>query len=71
MLFDMLDSVVALMRKATTSTGLRTTVNMIRRHYETGGNATESIKQNLIIAFDYLLPKWNYRAIPQHATVIN
>jgi hypothetical protein len=71
MLFDTLDTVVTLMRKATTSTGLRTTVNVIRRHYETGRKATEHMKQNLTIAFDYLLPKWNYRAIPQHATVIN
>jgi len=29
------------------------------------------MKQNLKIVFDNLLPKWNYRAIPQHATVIN
>jgi len=71
MLFDTLDTVVALMRKASTSTGLRTTVNVIRRHYETGRHATEHMKQNLKIVFDNLLPKWNYRAIPQHATVIN
>ena len=31
MLFDTLDTVVTLMRKATTSTGLRTTVNVMRR----------------------------------------
>ena len=35
MLFDTLDTVVTLMRKASTRTGLRTTVNVIRRHYET------------------------------------
>jgi hypothetical protein len=29
------------------------------------------MKQNLKIVFDHLLPKWNYRAIPQHATVID
>jgi DDE family transposase len=71
MLFDTLDTVVTLMRKASTSTGLKTTVNVIRRHYETGRKATEQIKQNLQIVFDNLLPKWNYRAIPQHATVID
>lgn len=71
MLFDSLETVATLMRKATTSTGLRTTVNVIRRHYETGRKATEQIKQNLKIVFDDLLPKWNYRAIPQCATVIN
>ena len=69
--FDTLDTVVTLMRKAATSTGLRTTGKVIRRHYETGRKATEHLKQNLKIVFDHLLPKWNYRAIPQHATVIN
>lgn len=71
MLFDTLDTVVTLMRKASTSTGVRTTVNGIRRHYETGRNATDHMKQNLKIVFDNLLPKWNYRAIPQYATVID
>ncbi len=65
MLFDTLETVVELMRKTNTSTGLRTTVNVIRRLYETGRNATEEIKNNLKIVFDDLLPKWNYRATPQ------
>ena len=71
MLFDTLDTVVTLMRKASTSTGLRTTVNVMRRHYATGRKATAQMKQNLRIVFDNLLPKWNYRAIPPYATVIN
>ena len=71
MLFDTVDTVVNLMRKATTSTGLKTTVNVIRRLYETGRNATDEIKRNLKIVFDDLLPKWDYRAIPQHPTVIS
>ena len=71
MLFDSVRTVVDLMRKSTTSTGLKTTVNVIRRFYETGRNATDEIKHNLEIAFDDLLPKWNYRAIPQYATVIS
>lgn len=70
MLFDALETVVALMRKAATSTGLKTTVNVIRRLYETGRNATDEIKRNLKIVFDDLLPKWNYRAIPQKTSVI-
>ena len=71
MLFDSLDTVVHLMRSATTSTGLRTTVNVIRRAYEIGQNATDEIKQNLKIVFDRLLPKWNYTAIPQLETIIS
>jgi len=70
-LFDTVETVVDLMRKATTSTGLKTTVNVIRRLYETGRNATDEIKQNLKIVFDDLLPKWNYRAVPQHASLIS
>ena len=70
MLFDTLETVVELMRKTTTSTGLRTTVNVIHRLYETGRNATEEIKSNLKIVFDDVRPKWNYRAMPQSATVI-
>ena len=71
MLFDSLDTVVRLMRRATTSTGLKTTVNVIRRAYEIGQNATEHIKQNLKIIFDRLLPKWNYTAFPQRETLIS
>jgi hypothetical protein len=71
MLFDTLNTVVTVMRKASTSTGLRTTVNVMRRPYATGRNATDHMKQNLKIVFDNLLPKWNYRAIPQCATVID
>jgi hypothetical protein len=64
MLFDTLETVVELMRKATTRTGLQTTVNVIRNLYETGRNATDEIKQSLTTVFDDRLPKWNYRAIP-------
>ncbi len=40
LLFDTVKTVVQLMRRAATATGLRTTVNVIRRCYETGRNAT-------------------------------
>lgn len=67
MLFDTLQTAVDLMRKASTRTGLTTTVNVIRRLYETGRRATTDIKEYLksTINFDTLLPKWNYTAIPQ------
>jgi len=65
MLFDCMERVVELMRKATTTTGLKTTVNVLRRHYQTGRNATPEMKRNLKIAYDDILPKWNYRATPQ------
>ena len=65
LLFDTLDTVVRLMRNASTSTGLKTTVNVIRRIYETGRQVTTEFKASLPILFDDLLPKWNYRAVPQ------
>lgn len=67
MLFDTLQTAVDLMRNASTSTGLKTTVNVIRRLYETGRNATDAMKQytRSTINYDTFLPKWNYVAIPQ------
>ena len=65
MLFDTIDRVAELMRRAKTSTGLRTTVNVIRRFYETKRNATADMKANLQITYDKILPKWNYVASPQ------
>ena len=67
MLFDTIETVVNLMRRAATSTGLRTTVNVIRRCYETGRNATDEMKQQLRIKYDELLPKWNYIATPNNS----
>jgi len=65
MLFDTLDTVVRLMRKTSTSTGLRATVNVIRRTYETGRQVAENFKTGMTLIFDDLLPKWNYVATPQ------
>lgn len=64
-LFDTLDTVVRLMRRAATATGLKTTVNVIRRAYETGRHVTGDFKEHMTIQFDKFLSKWNYRAIPQ------
>lgn len=65
LLFDSLETVVRLMRTASTSTGLKTTVNVIRRVYEIGRAATQEFKDNVTLLFDSLLPKWNYRAVPE------
>jgi hypothetical protein len=65
LLFDTLATVVRLMRRAATSTGLTTTVNVIRRAYETGRKVTDHFKNNMTIQFDEFLSKWNYRAIPR------
>jgi len=67
MLFDTLQRVVDLMRKTTTSTGLRTTVHVIKKIYETGRNATEVMKAAIreTVKFHDILPKWNYTISPQ------
>lgn len=67
MLFDTLQTAVDLIRSASTTTGLKTTVNVIRRLYETGRTATDAMKQHIrsTIVYDTLLPKWNYSIIPQ------
>jgi len=65
MLFDTLDTVVRLMKKTSTTTGLRATVNVIRRVYETGRKVAANFKKTMTIVFDDILPKWNYRAVPQ------
>ena len=59
---DTLDTVVRLMRNASTRTGLKTTVSIIRRIYETGRQVSEDFKASMPILFDDRLPKWNYRA---------
>ncbi len=67
MLFETLDTVTELMRKAITSTGLRTTVNVIRRMYESGRNATNEMKAFVrsTVNFADVLPNWNYTITPQ------
>jgi len=55
------------MRKATTSTGLKTTVNVIKRVYESGRKASDEMKNQIrsTVKFDDVLPKWNYTIKPQ------
>jgi hypothetical protein len=65
MLFDAIDTVVRLMRKSSTTTGLRTTVNVINRAYETGRKVVKGFKSSMKLQFDDLLPNWNYVAVPQ------
>ena len=66
-LFDTLERAVQLMRNATTKTGLRTTVNVMRKVYEIGRTATKEMKQFLadVVQYEHLLPKWNDSLIPQ------
>lgn len=63
-IFDCLETVKQLMKKTSTRTGLRVTVNVLKKAYETGLKYTADFKETMRIAFDEVLPQWNYRAIP-------
>jgi hypothetical protein len=64
-LFDTLETVVHLMRKTSTQTGLTVSVQVMNKLYETGRKVAHDFKAHMKIVFDRVLPKWNYRAVPQ------
>jgi Rhodopirellula transposase DDE domain len=63
-IFRTLETARYYMAKASTQTGLTVTVTMLEKVYETGRKCAEGFKESMTIAFDKVLPKWNYRAIP-------
>jgi hypothetical protein len=54
-----------LMAKAKTKTGLSVTVDILPGNYPTGVKAPVGFKEAMPLVFDKVLPKWNYRALPQ------
>jgi hypothetical protein len=64
--FTSIDRVKKLMKRTKTEKGLRVVVNLITTVYKTGRKVCESFKKNMPIIFDSILPKWNYRAVPQN-----
>lgn len=64
-LFDSLPTVVRLMQKTTTQSGLSVTVRVMEKLYETGRKVSEAFKKKMPIVFEPILPKWNYWAMPQ------
>jgi Rhodopirellula transposase DDE domain len=63
-IFRTLETARYYMAKASTQAGLTVTVTMLEKVYETGRKCAEGFKESMTIAFDKVLPKWNYRAIP-------
>jgi hypothetical protein len=55
------------MAKTSTTTGMKVKVSILDKAYETGRKCAAGFKQSMKIAFDRILPKWNYRAIPEPA----
>lgn len=76
-IFKSVELVKKLMEKTKTSKGLRVTVNVINKIYQTGCKASsefkenikENIKENMSIKFDQFLPKWNYRVVPNREVI--
>ena len=64
MIFESVELVKGLMERAKTSTGLRVTVDIPDKVYQTGRKYVKGFKENMEIVFDEILPKWNYRAVP-------
>lgn len=53
-----------LMAKASTTTGLRVSVNLLDKVYQTGRRVAADVKDRIRIIRDDVLAKWNYRILP-------
>lgn len=69
--FVSLSLVKELLEKAATKTGLQVTVDILSGIYPTGEKAPVGFKEAMKIVFDDLLPRWNYRALPQPSATAN
>ena len=68
-LFKSVELVRTLMERTHTQTGLRVTVAVIDKIYQTGRTVADEFKQNMPILFDEYLPQWNYRAVPNRKVI--
>ena len=64
-IFTSVQLVKRLMEKARTRTGLRVVVDVLDRVYQTGRKVAQEVRQALNVVRDDLLPRWNYRVLPQ------
>jgi Rhodopirellula transposase DDE domain len=53
------------MAKTETTVGMSVQVSILNKVYETGRKCAEGFKESMKIAFDRILPKWHYHAVPQ------
>jgi Rhodopirellula transposase DDE domain len=63
-IFTSIELVKELIAKTRTSTGLKVTVQIIDKVYETARKVADDFKETMQIVFDDFLPQWNYTAIP-------
>jgi len=64
-IFQTLETVRHYMAKAGTTTGLTVKVSILEKVYATGRKCAAGFKESMKIVFDSVLPKWNYRAVPE------
>jgi hypothetical protein len=62
--FEDLETVVQLMRKTRTRTGLRVTLEVVNKYYATGQKYSPAFREAMPLLFDDDLSAWNYRAVP-------
>jgi len=63
-----LETAVQLMRKTRTRTGLRVTVEVVKKYYATGQKYSPEFRAAMPLEFDEDLSAWNYRALPGAAS---
>ena len=64
-IFHTVDLARQCMERTKTTSGLRVTVQILDKVYQTGRKYTADCKPNMNILFDDHLSKWNYRAVPE------
>ncbi len=62
--FKNIELVKELMEKTHTRQGLKVTVQIVNKVYQTGRKYRKDFKETMRIVFDQLLPRWNYTAVP-------
>jgi hypothetical protein len=66
LIFRTLETVRHYISKTETTTGLAISVLILDKVYQTGRKCAAGFKMSMKIVFDKILPKWNYRAVPEH-----
>ena len=64
-IFQTLETVRYYVSKTETTTGLAIRVRILDKVYQTGRKCAAGFKTSMKIVFDKMLPKWNYRAVPE------
>jgi len=68
-IFTSIELVKQLIEKTTTSTGLKVTVQIIDKLYQTARKVADDFKETMHIVFDDFLPQWNYTAVPNRKVI--